>query len=64
MTQHTCHDCRWSHTFNARPDERERYGFGATGYGCKHSVDGGVYVTNPDQPTCLPSSHAHREQSA
>ena len=48
-----CHDCIHLRTFKARPDERERYGFEEQGYGCKHPVDGGVYVLNPLKPTCL-----------
>lgn len=48
-----CHDCIYQHKFNARADERERYGFGETGYGCKHPVDGGHYVLDPTKPTCL-----------
>lgn len=48
-----CFVCAYHHSFRARADEQERYGFGETGYGCKHPVDGGVYVLNPDAPTCL-----------
>jgi hypothetical protein len=48
-----CHDCTYHHSFKARDDERERYGFGETGYGCKHPIDGGVYVLDPSKPSCL-----------
>lgn len=52
-----CFDCVFFHEFNARPDEQQRYGFGAKGWGCKHPVDGGVYVLDPESPTCLRGPH-------
>lgn len=48
-----CVGCRHLHIFAARSDERERYGFGETGYGCNHPVDGGVYVLNPETRSCF-----------
>ncbi len=31
-----CRACRYVRTFAARADERERFGFGETGYGCRY----------------------------
>jgi hypothetical protein len=42
-----CHDCIWSTTFTKRADE-------PSSFGCKRPHAGGVYVLNPDAPTCLP----------
>ena len=46
-----CFDCRFFQKFKARPDERERYGFGENGYGCKATGYEG-YVTDPTDPPC------------
>ena len=42
----TCETCRYLQTFNARQDERERYGFGDIGYGCR--CPGYEGYTKPD----------------
>jgi hypothetical protein len=47
----TCHGCRFLDTFKPRADERARYGFGDTGYGCKEPGYEG-YVT-PERPICV-----------
>jgi hypothetical protein len=51
MDDRKCFGCTLLRTFRARPDERERYGFGEEGYGCKESGFEG-YV-HPDRPQCL-----------
>lgn len=45
----TCETCRFLQTFNPRQDERERFGFGEVGYGCK--FPGYEGYTKPDS-TC------------
>lgn len=53
----TCETCRYLQTFNARQDERERYGFGDIGYGCR--CPGYEGYTKPDS-TC--PSHTPKAQ--
>jgi hypothetical protein len=51
LEKRSCIGCRLLREFTARPDERERYGFGEKGYGCRESGYEG-YV-NPDKPICV-----------
>lgn len=32
----TCENCRYVKTFTPRQDERDRFGFGDVGYGCRY----------------------------
>lgn len=50
-TERTCRTCVWATSFTPRPDE-------PSGFGCKHPQAGGVYVLNPEEPTCLPRDWA------
>ena len=47
-----CDGCLFLRTFKPRPDEQERYGFGAAVYGCAEPGYEGGYV-NPAKPICV-----------
>jgi hypothetical protein len=51
LVERRCDGCRYLRQFKARPDERERYGFGEIGYGCDEPGFEG-YV-HPDKPICV-----------
>jgi hypothetical protein len=55
-TDRSCASCRYLRAFKARPDERERYGFGEIGYGCNEPGFEG-YV-NPQKPICVRGPYA------
>jgi hypothetical protein len=50
-SERQCFGCVCLRTFKARPDERERYGFGSDGYGCNEPGFEG-YV-HPYKPICV-----------
>jgi hypothetical protein len=58
-TGRECFGCVYLQSFTPRPDERGRYGFGDTGYGCKERGYEG-YV-NPTKPICVRGPHLRQQ---